>query len=378
MSMTADPAVIASLPPSYFEEDVSAPLWHASIAMIVLQTVAVTLFFASRILNKTSNGIDFWLFIPAGYVFCTIHSAFGILLVKLGGAGRHTLFWMREDPGIIVTWLKFCTVIEFTWALSVTFPKLAMLVLYLRIFPTRVYRIAGYAAGVLVILVLVVSTIASFTICMPFAFNWDKTIPGGKCGDQMLSYRIMGFPNLAADIFLLVLPLPAIYKLHVDAATKIGIFLTFISGSFGIVTCMIRIAYFFTIDLFADPTYNCIHTMIWTMVEPGVYLIAVSLPSLRPLKKRVPWVRDISFGSLISRATSWTGKSTNNTSWLEPKMAAKNGVIRTTDIELKSSNFPIEEGGSMHSTARINPPFYSLADIDEQQISHDKPAKFIG
>lgn len=49
------------------------------------------------------------------------------------------------------------------------------------------------------------------------------------------------------------------------------------------VTGIVRLVYFFQIDLFADVTFNSVGTMTWTLIEPGVYLIAATLPSLRPL-----------------------------------------------------------------------------------------------
>ena len=41
--------------------------------------------------------------------------------------------------------------------------------------------------------------------------------------------------------------------------------------------------YFFQIDVFNDATWHSVGAMTWTLVEPGVYLIAATLPSLRPL-----------------------------------------------------------------------------------------------
>lgn len=52
MSSEIDPAYIASLAPSFFTKNVSAPLLHVSIVMAVLQTLFIMLFFTSRILNK--------------------------------------------------------------------------------------------------------------------------------------------------------------------------------------------------------------------------------------------------------------------------------------------------------------------------------------
>lgn len=49
------------------------------------------------------------------------------------------------------------------------------------------------------------------------------------------------------------------------------------------VTGIIRLVYFFQINMFEDVTFHAVGTMTWTLVEPGVYLIAATLPSLRPL-----------------------------------------------------------------------------------------------
>ena len=90
---------------------------------------------------------------------------------------------------------------------------------------------AFYITGGFVILSMISVIITSSVLCRPFAFNWDKTIPGGKCADIMSAYRYTCFPNIIADLVILILPMPAIYKLKVDLPVKIGLFITFITGS---------------------------------------------------------------------------------------------------------------------------------------------------
>lgn len=46
---------------------------------------------------------------------------------------------------------------------------------------------------------------------------------------------------------------------------------------------IIRLIYFFRIDIFANVTFHFIGTMTWTFVKLDVYLIATTLPSLCPL-----------------------------------------------------------------------------------------------
>jgi hypothetical protein len=41
------------------------------------------------------------------------------------------------------------------------------------------------------------------------------------------------------------------------------------------------------LELFRDPTFNCIPNYMYTIAEAGTYLIVACMPSLRPLKRHV-------------------------------------------------------------------------------------------
>lgn len=74
----------------------------------------------------------------------------------------------------------------------------------------------------------------------------------------------------------------------------------------GIVTSILRLTTFFTVDLFADPTYNVVQTMTWTCAEPGVYFIAACLPSLRPLLRSV--LETVNPTNFLGRSGGSSGK----------------------------------------------------------------------
>lgn len=128
-------------------------------------------------------------------------------------------------------WLKLVVVEENVYVFVVSLSKLAILCLYLRIFTTRLYRRACYGIAVVIILNLIVGMILSLTICKPLAYRWDKTIPGGSCGDIMTGYRWISLPNLVTDVAMLILPLPVIWGLQIGRSRKIGLTLTFLLGS---------------------------------------------------------------------------------------------------------------------------------------------------
>ena len=67
--------------------------------------------------------------------------------------------------------------------------------------------------------------------CEPFAFNWDKTIPGGKCGDQVTSLTVTAAVNLVTDVMVLLLPMRPLYKLQMATYKKVTLVTVFGLGT---------------------------------------------------------------------------------------------------------------------------------------------------
>jgi len=54
------------------------------------------------------------------------------------------------------------------------------------------------------------------------------------------------------------------------------------------VTSILRMVTFMHAEgFFQDPTYKCVPTMMYTVVEASTYLIASCMPALRPLKRHI-------------------------------------------------------------------------------------------
>jgi len=69
------------------------------------------------------------------------------------------------------------------------------------------------------------------TICQPFPFKWDKTIKEGHCGDSMAAYRWVGVPNILTDLAIMFLPFSILYRLQISRLRKLGLLITFMTGS---------------------------------------------------------------------------------------------------------------------------------------------------
>ena len=65
--------------------------------------------------------------------------------------------------------------------------------------------------------------------CIPNVAFWDLTVKG-RCIDLNKFFVLITIPNVITDIFLLVLPLPYIWRLQIKASQKALIAAAFIMG----------------------------------------------------------------------------------------------------------------------------------------------------
>lgn len=146
------------------------------------------------------------------------------------GIGRHIAYFLLTNPRTIFTGFKLLAIQEFLYGAAITFPKVTIATLYLRVLREQWARRITYLVCVIVVLNEMSMIIGSSLICQPFAFKWDKSIAGGHCGDIMALYRYVSIPNIITDVAILILPFPTLYKLQISTPKKAGIFLTFLTG----------------------------------------------------------------------------------------------------------------------------------------------------
>ena len=152
---------------------------------------------------------------------------------------RHALLGRHVAVGTVADWVRFAKIdvaIQFIYPASITLPKLAILCLYHRIFTTKVYRRSILATGTIITLNWLACLLLVFLICHPFGYFWQRSETdneiddAGSCGNVAAAYCSVSIPNILTDIAILVLPIHAIWHLHTQAAQKIGLIITFMTG----------------------------------------------------------------------------------------------------------------------------------------------------
>jgi len=229
--------------------DHGSTLLNLAISFIVLEILVVGLWYVATYLNPhRAVGLDD-VTMPLALVFniglCIIcirefhfqadYMSFTndiIVRVTKGSVGHH-IHWVQEHhPTSLVAYKKIQVVYLMVYALSCTFSKLAILGLYQRVFIERRDRIISYALMVIVCLWSVSAIFANGLQCVPLAYLWNpKGHPGGYCFNINEYWKWLSFPNILTDIAILLLPFPCIWKLKLSRRIKIGLAVTFCTGS---------------------------------------------------------------------------------------------------------------------------------------------------
>ncbi|KAF2713471.1 hypothetical protein K504DRAFT_398700 [Pleomassaria siparia CBS 279.74] len=263
---------------------------------VPLQIIAVALRFYARQMVLGAHFVFEDALVFVSLILQLALAGVGIGSVYHGGVGHHLEYLEENEPQKVLTWGKYLLTLATLYFVTVMVPKIAVLALYKRIFPARSVQIIIYLLGGILIGGAIANVVTSLAACKPFKANYNPTLPGAKCIDKEAFYVWTSVPNIITDVIMLVLPLPIVWNLHNTKRIKVALTFTFLVGSFGLVASILRFHTFFVTNSFTDGTYDAVELIIWTLAEPGIYLISACLMTYRPLVERV--TRSRAFGGL--------------------------------------------------------------------------------
>lgn len=112
---------------------------------------------------------------------------------------------------------------------SLACTKYSILFQYLRIFPSKAFRIACFVMMGVVASYSSWAIVSGFVNCVPIAKFWDRSIKG-----NCLSFEALWFfnasMNIATDLSLLVMPMPLLSQLQLPRTQKIALVGVFAIG----------------------------------------------------------------------------------------------------------------------------------------------------
>ncbi|OAP65557.1 hypothetical protein AYL99_01529 [Fonsecaea erecta] len=213
------------------------------------------------------------------------------------GMGLHTKQVHGHNKVLAFEWLWIAQLL-YKFANGMT--KISIVLLYLRIFPTRKFQILAWAVIAYVVAYCTAAVCTSIWQCNPIAKAWKKTLPG-HCIDIGKLWYANSVLTIVADLVLIAMPVNQIVRLKLPLSQKLGLIFVFSLGVFVMACTIIRCVMLGPTTSQKDSVYYQAESNSWTFLEVDVSIICVSLPLLKtPLQRLLPQI----FGMRSSSAKS--------------------------------------------------------------------------
>ncbi|KAK8864130.1 hypothetical protein IAR55_001376 [Kwoniella newhampshirensis] len=287
----ADAPAVAGLP------DRSAPIFNVTLITAILAALFTAMRMTSKgwIIRKITLDdwvtVVAWLFSLGASVAIMIGAKSG--LGKMDAAITHSMYSTLKRSTFVLTVL-------YNPALMAT--KTAILILYIRMAAAHpILRYCSIATMAIVNLAGAICTLIIIFQCHPIHAAW--TVGPGQCIDVVKVYLSSAPINILTDLAILLLPLPILTGLRMEARTKIVLVTTFIVGGFVTIVDVIRIAYLqnaLKLEQASTPSsslsshvrpvnfnYSISFSLMWSAVEVSVGLMCCCVLVLKPLILRI-------------------------------------------------------------------------------------------
>ncbi|KAI0097891.1 hypothetical protein GGR51DRAFT_539522 [Nemania sp. FL0031] len=248
----------------------------ACISTGVASVIILALRFLSRLLQhgrlclETSD----WLLLIAWVFFVAIDIAWGIGTKY--GMGRH-MAAVKDFHKVQI----LAVVSEATYILAISFIKFSILALYFKAFPVRKFR---YCIWILVVFVIgwgMSGAVVAIFQCTSIDYVW-KPEAQDVCIDFGVRNIISGVANAMINILIVIMVIPLAWNLPIRKQNKWLVLVPFAVGASACAASIVRLPYSISIGT-NDETWDIVPNAIVSLVEIAVGMLAVSIPTYRPL-----------------------------------------------------------------------------------------------
>lgn len=138
------------------------------------------------------------------------------------------------------------------------------------------------------------------------------------------------------------------------------------------ITATIRFVSFLRVDLRSDVSLETPRTMKWTIIEPAMYQIAATLPTLRPILTKI--LSSINSMSLFSRFSSVSRQQkSEDTSGRAGEATDRNQFVKLDDYHYMHDLSGAKELDTNYSgvlkTTNVSVSSHTVADAEEHDLT---------
>ncbi|KAH7020688.1 hypothetical protein B0J12DRAFT_610769 [Macrophomina phaseolina] len=250
-----------------------------------LSVIAVVLRFAARKIARSGMWYDDWLSLT-GLVFVGVF----VSLVLVDLPGYNALHGELLPESMIIEHTKSVYISSLCYYTAQCSLKYSIIAFYWRIFNTTSIRIPIYFAAFSVTAWYIASFLVVALQCVPVAAIWTPSLAStAKCVELRPFFFGTSIPNILTDFFLLVLPIPYVWRLRITILQKLFVLGFLLLGGFVLIASIFRLHFLLKLDLknyaINWTVQDCV---VLSMIESCMGVVCVCLPSLRPIVMLLP------------------------------------------------------------------------------------------
>ncbi len=149
-------------------------------------------------------------------------------MVTKGGLGRPIATLVSSETS---TFLRILMGTMVTYSLTITSVKISLLLLYRRIFNTRLFKMQSLIVGITCIVWLLIEIPMNIFQCTPFTAAFQPAyLFTDHCIDLQAFYWGVTVTNLGLDVAILCLPMQVVWKLKLPRRQRITLLAIFLLG----------------------------------------------------------------------------------------------------------------------------------------------------
>ncbi|KAI1332615.1 hypothetical protein F5Y16DRAFT_356053 [Xylariaceae sp. FL0255] len=341
---------------------------NVTIGVLILAYFFVGLRLIARKMMRLNLGLDDW-FVLAASVFLAATAGLNFAMIEYG-LGRQAITISMVE---LVEFLKLLVISQIIFVVGIALVKLSILLLYLRIFPSKKFKIAVYVLIGVVVSWCITITLLSIFQCKPIEKSYMPWIPG-TCIDLVGAEYGSGLPDILTDFFILVLPVTQVLKLKTSKKNKLVVIFFFTIGAFATFASIIRLVVVFQVD-HANGTWTGVDPLVWAVVEQSAAVVSSCLPTLRPLVVYIHkttgitiWSRTEKDNTYNSSSQGWSSElnTLGGTSRKFHKLDEESGLSTTITGSMANDEEPLRH---MPQQNRSNKLFVQVEHSIEQKTS---------
>lgn len=142
------------------------------------------------------------------------------------GFGRHVTELSHQE---VSNYLKVFYTGQLSWICASTTVKLAVLLFYWRIFPSRTFHRVIYGIATFIICWFIACIVTYVIQCNPVYLFWEPTA-AGYCINRNQFYLASAILGLITDVVLVTMPMPIVWGLRMATKKKFALMVVFLMG----------------------------------------------------------------------------------------------------------------------------------------------------